>query len=538
VSAKEQYGKPLERGITTALVTVASIAAVVAMGVGGFDVYARGGGGGGGRDIVDCNGNGIPDHCDLLIGSAVDCNGNGVPDECDIADGTSDDCNGNGVPDECEESTPHGLVGTYVGTFSGVPGWWENCEPTDNVEPVDPFPVVLGRIDPTVNFDWGGWGGVGWPWPGFEPDDFRVTWSGYVETPFDKTGDYTFCTRTDDGVRLYVDGVLLIDEWVDQSATEHCGTIYLEGGQIYRLVMEYYEAGGDAVAELRWQPPDGQKHIIPNNRLLPYQDCNLNGVPDDCDIGSEDIYALDDEESDIYVRADGTYMAWMNQFTVIGNLSTITDIDVTFYSSAVGQQVTLYLWDDPDGDGDPTDATVLMSHSMIVQPGMDNPNELSRVDVPDTFVGAAGTSFFVGVIDDVALGSSDFPAAGDWDPPATPGRSWLVGANAPINPNDLTAGAVEFGLIEDLIPYVVNWNVRAIPALTGDANGNGIPDECDCPGDLDHDFDVDLADLTRLLSNYGMMSGAMYWDGDIDFDGDVDLADLNALLAVYGTTCN
>lgn len=31
-----------------------------------------------------------------------DCNGNGVPDECDIADGTSDDLNGNGIPDECE----------------------------------------------------------------------------------------------------------------------------------------------------------------------------------------------------------------------------------------------------------------------------------------------------------------------------------------------------------------------------------------------------------------------------------------------------
>jgi hypothetical protein len=31
-----------------------------------------------------------------------DCNGNGVPDDCDIADGTSEDANGNAIPDECE----------------------------------------------------------------------------------------------------------------------------------------------------------------------------------------------------------------------------------------------------------------------------------------------------------------------------------------------------------------------------------------------------------------------------------------------------
>ena len=58
-----------------------------------------------------------------------------------------------------------------------------------------------------------------------------------------------------------------------------------------------------------------------------------------------------------------------------------------------------------------------------------------------------------------------------------------------------------------------------------------------CPGDLDGDGDVDLADLSQLLAHYGMTSGAVYEDGDIDGDGDVDLSDLSALLAVYGTTC-
>lgn len=71
-----------------------------------------------------------------------------------------------------------------------------------------------------------------------------------------------------------------------------------------------------------------------------------------------------------------------------------------------------------------------------------------------------------------------------------------------------------------------------------DTNGNSIPDECDCPGDLDGDFDVDLADLANLLAHYGQPGPLSYTDGDLDGDGDVDLADLAALLAAYGVPCS
>ncbi len=65
------------------------------------------------RLIVDCNGNGTPDECDIDCGppngpcdlpdcgQSEDCNGNGTPDECDIANGTSSDNDGDGIPDEC-----------------------------------------------------------------------------------------------------------------------------------------------------------------------------------------------------------------------------------------------------------------------------------------------------------------------------------------------------------------------------------------------------------------------------------------------------
>ncbi|MEP0848472.1 MAG: hypothetical protein HRF50_16825 [Phycisphaerae bacterium] len=62
----------------------------------------------------------------------------------------------------------------------------------------------------------------------------------------------------------------------------------------------------------------------------------------------------------------------------------------------------------------------------------------------------------------------------------------------------------------------------------------GVPG---CPGDLDGDGDVDLADLSALLTNYGTPSGADPGDGDLDGDGDVDLADLSALLENFGAGC-
>ena len=59
----------------------------------------------------------------------------------------------------------------------------------------------------------------------------------------------------------------------------------------------------------------------------------------------------------------------------------------------------------------------------------------------------------------------------------------------------------------------------------------------ECPGDLDGDNEVGIADLAELLANYGTTSGAAYEDGDLDGDGDVDVADLAELLSLYGTTC-
>ncbi|UCG16739.1 MAG: hypothetical protein JSV19_01625, partial [Phycisphaerales bacterium] len=224
----------------------------------------------------DCNGNFIPDECDTTGGGSRDCNGDLIPDECelagndcngnfdlddcDVALGTSGDCNGNGVPDECESDTRSGLAGAY----------YDNMDFTG---------LLRGRIDETINFDWGS----DRPLPGFGSDTFGVRWTGFVHTP-NISGVYTFYTITDDGVRLWVDDQLIIDQWVDQDPTEWSGTVTLEANSTYPIVMEYFENSGLAMAELHWEPPGQPKVVIEAESLSPGRDCNDNWAPDQCDL--------------------------------------------------------------------------------------------------------------------------------------------------------------------------------------------------------------------------------------------------------------
>jgi hypothetical protein len=123
----------------------------------------------------------------------------------------------------------------------------------------------LTRTDPQINFNWPD--GTS-PDPLVNDDMFSVKWTGQVEAVFTET--YTFYTNTDDGVRLWVDGQLIIDNWFDrQVPVERKGAIDLVGGQVYDLQMEYYENTSNAVAELLWSSPRTPKDLIPQAALLP-----------------------------------------------------------------------------------------------------------------------------------------------------------------------------------------------------------------------------------------------------------------------------
>ncbi len=100
----------------------------------------------------------------------------------------------------------------------------------------------LTRTDNTINFDWGG----GSPATAINVDHFVTRWTKTASFP---AGNYRFKTTTDDGVRLFIDGVNVIDKWVDQGATTYTSDKTLTAGN-HTVVMEYYENGGGANAKL------------------------------------------------------------------------------------------------------------------------------------------------------------------------------------------------------------------------------------------------------------------------------------------------
>ena len=123
---------------------------------------------------------------------------------------------------------------------------------------------VLNRIDSQINFNWP---------EGTAPDDalgagaFSVRWTGEIEVAF--TESYTFYTNSADGVRLWVDGRQLVDNWTDHDTTENSGRIDLMAGNVYSLQMEYYESGNGAVAELLWSSPSTPEQYVPQAALSP-----------------------------------------------------------------------------------------------------------------------------------------------------------------------------------------------------------------------------------------------------------------------------
>ena len=134
-----------------------------------------------------------------------------------------------------------------------------------NTFPTDAFtgsPLV--RTDAMVNFNWSSAS----PDPGIPPTNYTVRWTGSVQPQFTET--YTFYVTTDDGVRLYVNGQLLIDSWVDQNAATKSNTIALAAQQLYNLRMDYYQHTNNAVAMLSWSSPSAPLGIIPQTQLYPY----------------------------------------------------------------------------------------------------------------------------------------------------------------------------------------------------------------------------------------------------------------------------
>lgn len=109
---------------------------------------------------------------------------------------------------------------------------------------------VVARVEPSVNYEWGE---TPKPVEGVGPNDFSVRWTGRLRVP--KTGEYELATRTDDGARLWLDGEIIVESWVDQAPSTHFKRLSLKADRDYEIKLEYYQRAGGAVAQLDISEP-------------------------------------------------------------------------------------------------------------------------------------------------------------------------------------------------------------------------------------------------------------------------------------------
>jgi beta-glucosidase len=89
-------------------------------------------------------------------------------------------------------------------------------------------------------------------------DDFSVRWTGQLLPP--TTGKYELVVGANDGVRLYIDDRLVVDDWdLNERVKSHSVSVDLKAGQVYRIKLEYFEDIRDAEIRLGWRRPGAKE---------------------------------------------------------------------------------------------------------------------------------------------------------------------------------------------------------------------------------------------------------------------------------------
>ena len=108
---------------------------------------------------------------------------------------------------------------------------------------------VLTRRDPVINFDWHQQS----PAAGLAAEEFSVRWTGWLVPP--TTGHYVLHISVDDGIRLWLNGQELLNEWRGQSLSYYQLAVDLKAGEPYSLRIDYCQYSFSTRARLAWAPP-------------------------------------------------------------------------------------------------------------------------------------------------------------------------------------------------------------------------------------------------------------------------------------------
>ena len=210
----------------------------------------------------------------------------------------------------------------------------------------------------------------------FRDNEFSVRWTGQVKPKFSE--DLTFIVDVDDGVRLWVDGELIIDQWYEQQQEFSGVKSGLNSPGKYDIVLEYFDAWGDETIRLFWASPSQPRQLIPTDRLFApsggqgllgefYPNRELEG-------NRQGNAAFERVDPQINWKTDRSDETWVQEGTV--------DVDpvsrtVRFARNMAFTEGTFFY----DADGFPLEAKDLLSGDLIIIQAMWRPNS----DIAEAF---------------------------------------------------------------------------------------------------------------------------------------------------------
>lgn len=113
---------------------------------------------------------------------------------------------------------------------------------------------VRTNVDARVDFDWSKT-----PPSGLPHDHYSVRWDGFVQAK--RAGEYTLAATADDGVRLWIDGKEVVNDWRARAAETFTAKVHFKANSRHRIRMEYFQYQGGAVARLAWQLPARHQEV-------------------------------------------------------------------------------------------------------------------------------------------------------------------------------------------------------------------------------------------------------------------------------------
>jgi hypothetical protein len=326
---------------------------------------------------------------------------------------------------------------------------------------------------------------------------------------------------------------------------------YVSGfGEVLSYSVEPIDCNSNGIPDRCDEPDCDGNALVDSCEISPGRtltDCDANGVADLCEAPA--AYVWDDGNPYTSWGNGGIFSSlfdflWLNQFSVLPASQIITRIDIAFGKfTAEGLPIKLLIYDDPNNDGHPSDATLIRSVDSFTHSYASGFGFL-RVNVPPTYVGEVGDSFFIGAMVSLDFHGCSVALA---DNATTQGRSWRK--SAPLGQMDLgTPGATGnyLTLNQDFMVRGVSsdcngngtWDQCDIDSgFSADVNGNGLPDECEgsCAADLapqKGNSVVDVDDLLFVINNWGVCESGEPCQADVAPVGGNGIVDVDDLVFV------